>query len=150
MHHLSALLFGYNSDFFIVRLISLTLILIISNLQLVITRNQVLMEVIADADTISMDREKKMSFCGQVMVYTTFMLYLSLPVGLLGVIFLLVAQYPSMLGLIAMFATVIILHRHASSFWNESYKVIGMLTQIFVLVTYTMDFFIYIAADQYP
>lgn len=61
---MSALLFGYNSDFFIVRLISLTLILIISNLQLVMTRNQVLMEVIADADTISMDREKPMSLGG--------------------------------------------------------------------------------------
>lgn len=46
---------------------------------------------------------------GEIRVYTIFILYTILPVGLLGVIFLLVAKSPSLLGLIAMFATVIIL-----------------------------------------
>ncbi len=32
----------------------------------------------------------------------------------------------------------------------ESYVTIGMLTQIFVLVTYALDYFIYFAADRYP
>ena len=36
-YHITALLFGYSNDLFVVRLISLTLILIISNVQLVIT-----------------------------------------------------------------------------------------------------------------
>ena len=70
--------------------------------------------------------------------------------SLLGVIFLLVAQSPSFLGLIAMFATVIILSMHQKVFWKESYKTIGTFTMIFVAVTYTLDFIIYVANDRYP
>lgn len=32
----------------------------------------------------------------------------------------------------------------------ESYLTIGMFTQIFVLVTYILDYFIYFAADRFP
>ena len=53
-----------------------------------------------------------MTIGGQLKVYIVFVLYSLLPVGLLGVIFLLVAVNPSLLGLIAMFATVIILSKH--------------------------------------
>ena len=91
-----------------------------------------------------------MTKLGQFRVYTVFILYSILPVGLLGVIFLLVARSPSLMGLFAMFATVIILHYHKNSFWMESYLTIGMITQIFVLVTYVLDYFIYFAADRFP
>ena len=47
---MSALLFGYTSDFFVVRLISLTLVFIISNLQLGMIKNRVLREIIIEAD----------------------------------------------------------------------------------------------------
>ena len=35
-------------------------------------------------------------------------------------------------------------------FWKDSYQTIGVFVQIFVLATYTADFFFYVAADQYP
>ena len=149
-YHVTALLFGYTSDFFVVRLISLTLILIISNLQLGMLKNHVLMEIIVEADQIITNRAEPMTIGAQLKVYIVFVLYSLLPVGLLGVIFLLVAVNPSLLGLIAMFATVIILSKHQSTFWGESYKNIGIFTQIFVLVTYSLDFFIFVAADRYP
>lgn len=149
-YHVSALLFGYTQDFFVVRLLLLSLILIVSNMQLGMLGNQVLMEIIAESDAIKRDRTRPMSLWGQIKAYTVFTLYLLLPVGLLGVIFFLVARSPSFLGLIAMFATVIILQRQSRTFWKESYKTIGVVTQVFVLVTYSLDFFMYVAADRYP
>ena len=113
-------------------------------------KNRVLIDIIVEADQIRTNRTEPMSVWTQIKVYIVFALYLMLPVGLLGVIFLLVAVNPSLLGLIAMFATVIILSRHQSTFWGESYKNIGIFTQIFVLVTYSLDFFIFVAADRYP
>ena len=91
-----------------------------------------------------------MTTWGQIKVYTIFILHFLLPVGLLGVIFLLVARSPSLLGLISMFATVIILHRHQGTFWMESYMTIGLLTQVFVLATYVLDYLLYLAADRFP
>ena len=63
---------------------------------------------------------------------------------------MLVAYKPSLLGLVAMFATVIILSMHQQTFWGESYKKIGIFTQLFILITYSLDFFIFVAADRYP
>ena len=112
--------------------------------------NRGLMEIIREADMLPTKRQKAESRWEQVKIYTIFTIYSLLPVGLLGVIFFLVARSPSLMGLISMFATVIILQKHQNSFWMESYVTIGMLTQIFVLVTYALDYFIYIAADLYP
>ena len=58
------------------------------------------------------NRTKKISVAAQIKIYVVFLFYSLLPVSLLGVIFLLVAHSPSFLGLIAMFATVIILSLH--------------------------------------
>jgi len=110
--HISALLFGYTSDFFVIRLMSLTLIFIISNLQLGMLGNRVLVEIIVEADQIRTNRIEPITIGDQLKIYTIYALYLLLPVGLLGVIFLLVAVNPSLLGLIAMFATVILFLKH--------------------------------------
>lgn len=147
---MTALLFGYTSDLFVLRVLTLTVILVISHMQLVMIQNQVLMDIISEVDIISQNRQKKHSMWGHCKVYVIFTLYAILPVGLLGVIFLIVAQYPSFLGLIAMFATVIILQMHAFSFWHESYKLIGLFTQFFVVGTYALDFFIFVMSDWYP
>ena len=149
-YHVTGLLFGYTSDLFFVRMLAFTLILLISNLQLGVMGNQVLEQIIVEADQIHTSRERKMTGWGQIKVYTIFLLHLLLPVTLLGVIFLLVARNPSLLGLISMFATVIILDRHQGNFWMESYKTIGLLTQVFVAVTYVLDYMLYLLADKYP
>jgi len=90
--------------------------------------NEVLEEIIVEGYTIKTNRDKVLTTWGQIRVYIIFTIYTILPVGLLGVIFLLVAYSPSLMGLIAMFATVIILQRHQSTFWMESYLTVGMLT----------------------
>ena len=148
--HMTALLFGYTSDLFVVRLISLTLVFVISDLQLGILNNGALKEIIIEADMIKTNRTEPITIGAQIKVYTVFFLYMLLPVCLLGEIFVLVAYKASLLGLVAMFATVIILSRHQKTFWVESYQNIGTFTQIFVLITYTLDFFIYVASDRYP
>jgi hypothetical protein len=51
-YHITALLFGYTSDLFVLRLLTLTCILVTSNMQLVMIRNQVLMDIIDEADYI--------------------------------------------------------------------------------------------------
>ena len=107
------------------------------------------MSVIVEADKIPSNREKPITWTRRAKVYIIFILQSLLPASLLGFIFLLVARSPSLLGLVAMFATVVLLRRHSSTFWRESFKTIGMLTQLFVLVTYTMDFFTYLIADRY-
>ena len=132
------------------RILSTTVILLLAHVQLGVIGNQVLTEIIVESDQIETNREKPRTAWGQFKVYTVFALHSLLPISLLGVIFLLVARSPSLLGLIAMFATVIILHRQQASFWMESYKTIGILTQIFVLVTYLLDYFLYFAVSQFP
>jgi hypothetical protein len=49
-----------------------------------------------------------------------------------------------------MLATIFILHKHQDSFWKQSYKSIGILTQVFVTLTYFLDFVIYLLADTVP
>ena len=71
-----------------------------------------------------------------------------LPAAFLGVIFFLVVNNPSFLGLVSMVTTVVVLHRHASSFWKQSAMPIGILAQSFVFVIYMIDFCIFVAVEH--
>ena len=56
---MAALLLGFQSDFFFVRLVSLTLILVISNLQLNTINNQMMMDILSESDRVIYDRTVK-------------------------------------------------------------------------------------------
>ena len=63
-YHMLALTFGFTSDVFLVRLLSLTLILLISNQHLNMLGNEVLEEIIVEGDTVNPNREKVMTTWG--------------------------------------------------------------------------------------
>ena len=77
------------------------------------------------------------------------MLYYSLPTGLLGTIFLYSVLRPSLLGLIGLVFAIIILRVHSETFWRESYVVIGITTQIIVVLTYLIDSTVFIIANYF-
>ena len=69
-----------------------------------------MMEILAENDKANEDRTRQQTTWGVIWTYLVFALIALLPVGLLGVIFIVVATEPSLLGLIAMFTTIILLH----------------------------------------
>ena len=138
---------GFKRDGFAIRLLSLTVILVISNMQLTILKNQVLMDILAEGEDTHVDRTRKLKSYQQVLMYIQYAAYTSLPVGLLAVIFFLVVDDPSFLGLVTMVTTVIVLNRHANEFWKQSSTTIGILAQSSVFLIYMLDFFIFVAAE---
>ena len=98
-----------------------------------------MMDILAENELTIEDRSQVLTGWGKCWTYTIYAIYSTLPVGLLAVIFWICAIVPSLLGLVAMFATLLVLKLHSSSFWKDSYKIIGMVCQVFVLFTYTLD-----------
>ena len=138
---------GFKRDGFAIRLLSLTIILVISNMQLTILKNQVLMDILAEGEDTQIDRTKKLKSWRHALMYIKYAAYTTLPTILLAVIFFLVVYNPSFLGLVTMITTLIILHNHSSAFWKQSSVTIGILAQVFVFIIYMLDFCIFVAAE---
>jgi len=70
-------------------------------------------------------------------------------VGLLAVLFLVACVHQTLLGLVAAFTTVTLLSVHSGNFWRHSYKAIGITTQVFVFVMYSLDLIMVIWSVMY-
>jgi len=66
------LLVGLKQDFFAIRLLSLTLILIISNLQLKVMQNQVLIQILLEQDSSNWNHASKTNWLKKLGIYMAF------------------------------------------------------------------------------
>ena len=105
----------------------MTIILVISNMQLTILKSQALMDILAESEDMQIDRTVRLKTYQKVILYIQYGTYEMLPAIFLGAIFFLVVNNPSFLGLVSMATTVVVLHKQASLFWKQSAIPIGIL-----------------------
>ena len=130
---------------FALRLLCLTLILVITRIQIMTVNNQVLIDILTEEES-EWDKTKQSSKIEKVWHTICYVLNYTLPPGLLGTIFLYSVLQPSLLGLLGLIVGIIIIKVHAESFWQESYVVIGIITQLVVVFTYIIDSTVYVIA----
>ena len=125
----------------------MTIILVISNMQLTILNSQALMDILAAGEDMQIDRTMRLKTYQKVIVYLQYAAYEMLPAIFLGAIFFLVVNNPSFLGLVSMATTVVVLHKQANIFWKQSAIPIGILAQSFVFIIYMIDFCLFVAVE---
>lgn len=124
---LLTVVFGHQIDMFAIRLLSLTLILVITRIQLIMVNNQALIQILREEES---DWYKPVSLTTleKLLQTVAYVLYQLLPTFTLGTIFLYSVLKPSLLGLLGQVVAIIVLKVYEETFWKEVYVVIGITT----------------------
>jgi len=99
---------GHKIDMFALRLMGLTLILVITRIQLMMVNNQALIQILKEEEE-DWDKTTRLSRWQKFLHTICYVLYQSLPVSTLGTIALYSVLWPSLLGTVGMILAIILL-----------------------------------------
>jgi hypothetical protein len=105
---LIAIVLGHKIDMFAVRLLGLTLILVITRIQLMMVNNQALIKILKEEEA-NWDKSKRLARWQKVLHTVSYVLYQILPFFTLATIILYSVLWPSLLGLIGILLAIIVL-----------------------------------------
>jgi hypothetical protein len=141
-------LFGIENSVVVLKLLCLAMILVLSNIQSQFLnyrhKADMLKEELEDWDRRSFiepqNRLGSKVLWHNAQIYTMYILYTVLPITQLSLLGLYSFIYRSVLGALFLTSTLILLYTQQTEFWRKSYKVIGILMMLSMLVIYALQF----------
>lgn len=139
-------LLGIENSYVPLKLFSLALVLVLSNLQLKFLKYKYLVDILKEEDNdwnrlIFVDPQNKTrvkKVFHYIKIYTLFFVYYML--FLLPIVFLALYSYAymSLLGYALFITALFVMYTKRDNFWKTSYKVIGVISSLSLLMVYLL------------